>query len=246
MEDLSPVLAKRLKELRESRGLTLAGLSKALTEKYGIQISKESLTNYEVVDSFHSKARKNEGMSVKYLRCLADFYDVSTDYLLGLIDPDNSTADEKLRMVSEYTGLSNKAIQNLRDFMSSIYHHTCKKWCDNLLASDNIVALSLGLASYEVAFARSTAETWKREKEDEEAAKQGKPVIRFSLGLPSFNDAKYAAGWRLSEIVHRMTEDLEKNFSVNDEAFIGACIDLIKDETECKDFFEYAKSRNEK
>lgn len=123
MEDLSPVLAKRLKELRESRGLTLAGLSKALTEKYGIQISKESLTNYEVVDSFHSKARKNEGMSVKYLRCLADFYGVSTDYLLGLTDPDNSTADKKLRMISEYTGLSNKAISRLHELSEYIKAH---------------------------------------------------------------------------------------------------------------------------
>ena len=113
MENLSPVLAQRLKDLRESRGLTLAALSKALTEEYGIQISKESLTNYEVVDSFHSKARKNEGMSVKYLRCLADFYCVSTDYLLGITDIPNTDTD--MQAVHKFTGLSAGAIAKLQN-----------------------------------------------------------------------------------------------------------------------------------
>lgn len=112
MESLSPVLAKRLKELREKKGLTLAALSKALMEQYGIQISKESLTNYEVTDSFHTKARKNEGMSVKYLRCLADFYSVSSDYLLGLTDIPN--ADPNTQTVHKFIGLSGEAIDFLR------------------------------------------------------------------------------------------------------------------------------------
>lgn len=113
MEDLSPILAQRLKSLRESRGLTLAGLSKALTEKYGIQISKESLTNYEVAADFHSKARKNEGMSVKYLRCLADFYSVSADYLLGITDIPNT--DTNMQAVHKFTGLSAGAIAKLQN-----------------------------------------------------------------------------------------------------------------------------------
>lgn len=112
MENLSPVLAKRLKELRENKGLTLAALSKTLMEQYGIQISKESLTNYEVTDSFHTKARKNEGMSVKYLRCLADFYGVSSDYLLGFTDIPN--ADPNTQTVHKFIGLSGDAIDFLR------------------------------------------------------------------------------------------------------------------------------------
>lgn len=175
------------------------------------------------------------------LKTLSQSFHVSTDYLLGLTDPDNSTADEKLRMISEYTGLSNEAVQNLHDFLSSPFRHTQKKWCNYLLTSGNFMALSIGLSCYEDAFAKSTVKKLKHEKEDKEAA-----VIRFSLGEPSFDEAKCAAGWRLSEVIHGMTEDVEKNFGIDDEAFIGACIDLIEDETERKDFFEYAKSRNEK
>ena len=116
MENLSPILAQRLKDLRESRGLTLAALSETLTEKYGIRISKESLTNYEVTDSFHTKARKNEGMSVKYLRCLADFYGVSTDYLLGLSPVPSNNAD--IQAIGEKTGLTVAAIENIRHIKS--------------------------------------------------------------------------------------------------------------------------------
>lgn len=118
MEDLSPVLAQRLKSLRESQGLTLAGLSKALTEKYGIQISKESLTNYEVVDSFHSKARKNEGMSVKYLRCLADFYGVTTDYLLGRTEA--KTWNEDILKIQTMTGLNEYSAARLSEYQKAV------------------------------------------------------------------------------------------------------------------------------
>lgn len=255
-QEQSFLMAKRLKDLREKKGLSCAGLRNALYEQYGITISRDSLMSYEIQTEPHSKIKDgkypNLNMGVEYLNAFAKFYGVSTDFLLGLIDPDNSTADEKLRMISEYTGLSNEAIQELHDSLnpsiltaykkrfSYLGTSARKKWCNYLLTSGNFMALSIGLSCYEDAFAKSTVEKWKYEKEDKEAA-----GIRFSLGEPSFDEAKCAVGWRLSEIVHRMTEDLEKNFSVNDEAFIEVCIDLIKDETERKDFFEYAKSRNE-
>ena len=112
MDSLSPIFAKRLKELRESKGISLATLSNALTDKYGIQISKESLTNYEVASVNHTKAKKNEGMSVKYLRCLADFYGVSTDYLLGITDIPNT--DAVVQAAHEFTGLSGQALDFLK------------------------------------------------------------------------------------------------------------------------------------
>lgn len=47
------------------------------------------------------------------LLAIAKELEVSTDFLLGLADPDNSTADEKLQMVSEYTGLGNTAVNRI-------------------------------------------------------------------------------------------------------------------------------------
>lgn len=101
-------MAKRLKELRNSRGLSHESLSKAMSEKYGISISGDSLQNYEVVNEYHTKAGSNQGMRIEYLRCFADFYCVSTDYLLGLTEA--STTDITIRAIADATGLSENVI----------------------------------------------------------------------------------------------------------------------------------------
>ncbi len=88
-----------------------AKLSVTLKEKYGIDISSDSLMNYEVATESHSKALKNLGMSVKYLRCLADFYGVSTDYLLGLVD--TPSPDQNVQAMCQYTGLSHSSVKTL-------------------------------------------------------------------------------------------------------------------------------------
>jgi len=86
VNDLSLIAGDRLKTLRKERGLSHAALSDRIKEKYDVEISKESLRNYEVSESNHARSYKNTGMSLKYLLCLADFYGVSTDYLVGLSD----------------------------------------------------------------------------------------------------------------------------------------------------------------
>lgn len=77
------IMAERLRQLRERKGLSHEKLSKALFDQYDVKISSDSLINYEVVKANHTKAYKNQGMRVEYLRCLADFYGVSADYILG-------------------------------------------------------------------------------------------------------------------------------------------------------------------
>lgn len=81
-------LGTRLKELRQKQCLSHVQLSNQLKEKYGISVSRDSLMAYEVADDSRSKAEKlpNLGMRVEYLYCLADFYGVSLDYLVGNTD----------------------------------------------------------------------------------------------------------------------------------------------------------------
>lgn len=100
------VMAERLKQLREEKGLSHEKLSKTLFDQYGVKISSDSLMNYEVADKNHTKAYKNQGMRVEYLRCLCDFFKVSTDYLLGISNVRSIDAD--IKMVSEITGLTEK------------------------------------------------------------------------------------------------------------------------------------------
>ena len=97
-------MAERLKQLRESRKLSHQKLSEAIEQRYGVKISKDSLINYEVTDEHHTKA-------YKYICCLANFFCVSTDYLLGTSDTRNIDTQE---ITALQLGLSEKAINNLQ------------------------------------------------------------------------------------------------------------------------------------
>lgn len=107
------IMAERLKRLREEKGLSHDKLSKALCENYGVKISSDSLINYEVTNENHTKAYKNQGMRVEYLRCFADFYGVSADYLLGITEV--MTPDITVQEITQKTGLSEAAIAHIEE-----------------------------------------------------------------------------------------------------------------------------------
>ncbi len=96
--------AVRLKELRQAARLSHATLAAKLKETFGITISLDSLKNYEVADQNHPKAGKGNGMKVEYIRCFAEFFKVSTDYLLGLSDI--ASPSTTVQELTELTGLS--------------------------------------------------------------------------------------------------------------------------------------------
>lgn len=116
-EEQSAKMGKRLKSLRENtlldgKKMSHVELKKKLKEKYGVEISRDSLMNYEVSDVNHSKFGTNLKMSAEYLNCLAYFYGVSTDYLLCRSDA--KTADEDIQVACKTTGLSAEAIAALK------------------------------------------------------------------------------------------------------------------------------------
>lgn len=104
-------MATRLKQLREDHGYSHDRLSAAIYDKYGVKISSDSLMNYEVSDPYHSKAGKNQGMRVEYIRILSDFYNVSTDYLLGLSEV--SSKNLTIQAAVTELGLSEEIISRL-------------------------------------------------------------------------------------------------------------------------------------
>lgn len=107
----SIIMANRLKQLREGKGLSHEKLSRALYDQYQVKISPDSLMNYEVSDPGHTKAYKNQGMRVEYLRCLADFYGVSADYILGADVP--MSTDVSVREIVNKTGLTEDNVVSL-------------------------------------------------------------------------------------------------------------------------------------
>ena len=103
-EEQSVKMGKRLKALREEtplngKKMSHEKLKEKLKEIYGVEISRDSLMNYEVSDVNHSKFGTNLKMNVEYLNCLSSFYGVSTDYLLGRSDA--KTANEDIQVVRQ-------------------------------------------------------------------------------------------------------------------------------------------------
>ena len=97
-EEQSVKMGKRLKALREEtplngKKMSHEKLKEKLKEIYGVEISRDSLMNYEVSDVNHSKFGTNLKMNVEYLNCLSSFYGVSTDYLLGRSDAKTANED---------------------------------------------------------------------------------------------------------------------------------------------------------
>ena len=130
------IIAKRLRLLREQKGLSFERLYQEL-KKNGIKISIQALKDYEVDKEYHSKFNSTKGMKLESLYNLAQFYNVSVDYILGNTNIKSQTMD--VRMICSYTGLSEDTVT---------YLHNCiqkEKNCDNkdkiidcLLQSENL------------------------------------------------------------------------------------------------------------
>lgn len=125
----SKLIAENLRKLRKQKNLTFEGLHNALIDKFGWNISTDSLKNYEVTGQ-HTRADANLGMSLKQLAYFADFYDVSADYILGRSnDPArNPSAIDELGLTPEAAskisriGVSNpKALEILNRFLEDSF-----------------------------------------------------------------------------------------------------------------------------
>lgn len=88
--------SKRLVQLREQREITQQELADKL------EITRQSLSLYE-------KAERT--INIELLAKIADFFDVSTDYLTGRTGTKSVTPE--IQAACEVTGLSEKTIKNI-------------------------------------------------------------------------------------------------------------------------------------
>ncbi len=108
MEDLKGIFAKRLVELREDWRITQQDLANELG------ITRQSLSLYENAE---------RTISIDLLVKIADFFNVTVDYLLGQTEA--ATTETTLREVCDYTRLSEKAVSQLTTFAArSVYQET--------------------------------------------------------------------------------------------------------------------------
>lgn len=96
MEQTKDIFGKRLFELRESRGES----QQELADSMGI--TRQSLSRYELGE---------RTANIDLLKKIAEHYDVSADYLLGLTN--NATTDANVQSVCKYTGLTDEAVRKI-------------------------------------------------------------------------------------------------------------------------------------
>lgn len=89
--------AKRLKTLRTQKGVSLKKAAEALG------VTAQSLSLYE---------NGMRTINIDLLKKVAQYFDVSSDYLIGLSD--TATTDTDLKAVCDYVELSEKAVEKLR------------------------------------------------------------------------------------------------------------------------------------
>lgn len=107
------VTATRLKKLREERGLSHRRLSEKLSSKYpDFTLTDQTLMKYEVCDDNHKNSKAVNSIKAENIWYFADFYGVTTDYLLGRSDCKNIYANEVL----EKTGLEEESVQVLTEY----------------------------------------------------------------------------------------------------------------------------------
>ena len=143
LNEQSKKMGERLKALREKKGISHSKLSSELFEKYKIGFDKTTLMNYEVNCECHTKFGKNLGMGADRLFVLADFYGVSTDYLLGITDI--PTADINIRAICDYTGLTEASIDFLHWYISEKRNDTYMDgFTEDMFSPKNLINEILG------------------------------------------------------------------------------------------------------
>ena len=103
------MIGERIKILRTERNLTQAALAHALG------IAKTTLAAYE--------QDKNEPSNETFIK-IANYFNVSADYLLGLTDV--KTANANIAFIANYLGLTERSIAELHSYhdIAKKYHNT--------------------------------------------------------------------------------------------------------------------------
>lgn len=109
--DYKEIFSKRLVELREAQNITQQELADKL------QITRQSLSLYE-------KAERT--INIELLARIADFFNVSTDYLMGKTEI--STMNKDIQNACDTTGLSEQAVNKLNYMYTHAEEYTTNKF----------------------------------------------------------------------------------------------------------------------
>lgn len=100
---------RKVERMSDKLNIKLDRLKRLIDTKTREQIAEALKCDTSTVTKHYNGDRR---ITIDYLVKYAQYFDVSTDYLLGLTDV--ATNDKDLQYICDYTGLDEKAIQKLR------------------------------------------------------------------------------------------------------------------------------------
>ena len=117
-----------------------------------MEVAKGTGISKTLIDDLESSLSKKRGTSYLTVKKLAEYYGVSSDYLLGLTE--HETPNAEIRAICEYTGLSEKSVECLhtRFHMLPTLQHDCFDLLNWMLGSEigakNLLVLLVSASSH--------------------------------------------------------------------------------------------------
>lgn len=154
---------KRLRALIKQKGITFD----VLAEEVG--------TTRQTVSNWQNGSTVPDAVSLRYM---ANYFSVTTDYLLGLTD--SSTIEKDVRAAADLTGLSTKAIEQLR--LLSIYpakktdgnfEESLAFWISNIIEDGTLAKFCSNLALFHESAYDNAQRVLKMKKKYTEASENG-------------------------------------------------------------------------
>ena len=175
---LKIAFAKRLKELREEIGLSHEKLAQELKKKQNIEIGSKTLMLYEIDEIHHSRFKAGFGINMLYLTSLANYFDVSVDYMLGGTTY-KSPNNEK---IGKITGLSDEAIEVLKTMIKE-YKYEKKRFIQEWEQRPEWTSLEQSSEYKKLLREKIIAES-----------KEIKDILKIFNDLLTFNNIEYLIG----------------------------------------------------
>lgn len=135
-------IGERLEDLMKEKNITSKELSKLVSAK-GVKLSEATLS--DIINNV------DKGYSYKIFVEISKQLNVSTDYLFGLSDV--ATNNTELKAVCHYTGLDEKSVKILNDYVVKHYDDILSFACDMInFTNDNISPISQFICSKNLLF----------------------------------------------------------------------------------------------
>ena len=140
---VSKTIAERIGIIRTQRGETQAQLGKVL------DVDRSTVANWESC---------KRSVSAEALFSIAEHYNISVEYLLGRSN--EPTNEPNLKALSEYTGLSRKAIETIAEYNKHCKEASIWNSLNAIFESDSVVIkYEIPIVFDHISYAKSVKET---------------------------------------------------------------------------------------